>query len=80
MLIKWNSPLYGSTMHVASSLGAIPSFAVMHTEKQTFQCAILLSWEQGLGIRLAVLCGDFQTILFLLIVCRSLEKNENEAL
>ena len=33
----------GSTVHVALSLGAIPSFAVLHTEKLAFQCATLLS-------------------------------------
>ena len=36
---------------IASSLptGTIPS---LHTEKQAFQCATLLSWEQGLGKKL----------------------------
>ena len=30
---------YGSAMHVALSPGAIPNFAVPHTEKLSFQCA-----------------------------------------
>ena len=33
--------LYSSAMHVALSTGAIPSFAVLHTEKLAFQCAKL---------------------------------------
>ena len=48
--------LYGSTMHVALSPGTIHSFVVLHNEKLAFQCATLLSWEQGLGIFFSAQC------------------------
>ena len=49
----------------------IPSLAVLKTEKLAFQCATLLILEYGLGIRLmnlAVLCGDFWTIFFVVFM------------
>ena len=57
--------LYGSTMHIAT----IPSFAVLHTEKLAIQCATLLGivWARGdKAMNVAVLCGVFWTIFFLL--------------
>ena len=54
---------------VATSPGIILSFAVLHTEKLAFQCATLVSWEEGLeGDNVTVLCGDFWTFFFLFSV------------
>ena len=64
---------------VALSPGTIPSFAVLHTEKLAFQCATLLSWEQGQAMNLAVLWGDFRTIFFFFcLLCWSLEKKKKK--
>ena len=54
-------------MHVALSLGTIPSFVVRHIAK-----LVIGSGDKAMNP--AVLCGDFQTIFFLLLVSRSLEK------
>ena len=63
--LQYSNALYGSTMHVALSPGAIPRFAELHTEKLAFQCVALLSWEEGpQAMNLGVLCGDFRTIFF----------------
>ena len=56
--------LYGSAMHVALSPGTVLSFAVLHTKKLAFQCAMLGIGSADKAMNLPVLCGDFQAIFF----------------
>ena len=44
------SKIHHSTARFTALSDPIPSLAVLHTEKQAFQCAALQSWELCLGI------------------------------
>ena len=65
----WLYPVCSYT--VALSPVIITSLAVLHTEKLVFQCAKLGIGPAGLGrqgyMNLALLCGDFRTIIFFLL-------------
>ena len=67
---------YACNYTVAISPGLIPSFAVLQTEKQVFQCAALQSWAEGQGYKSSC---DYVVISGFCLVCWSLEKKIPQA-